>query len=171
MPLLRLSADDSEIEIKKKLTTIKDHVGKNGKYVLYLTAPWCGHCKALKPFLEELHEHLKKNKKQHFIVHIDDKHHSDLGKIININVEGYPTIAKGEGKKIKDIHNGPRDPVSLTKMHDTFFDKKPISGGRKSKSKKTNQRKKTKQRKKRKSRKRKIKRKKNTRKNLTKKYI
>jgi thioredoxin 1 len=170
MPLLRLSADESEIEIKKKLTTIKDHVGKNGKYVLYLTAPWCGHCKALKPFLEELHEHLKKNKKQHFIVHIDDKHHSDLGEIININVEGYPTIAKGEGKEIKDLHNGPRDPVSLTKMHDTFFDKKPISG-RKSKSKKTKQRKKTKQIKKRKSRKRKIKRKKNTRKNLTKKYI
>jgi thiol-disulfide isomerase/thioredoxin len=82
----------------------------NGLIVCY--APWCGHCKNLKPVWEEL----ARNYPNSFLA-IDSTDKEMKGdELANmLGVRGFPTIMVFEAGKIVGQHQGGRDADSLMK--------------------------------------------------------
>jgi len=84
---------------KQSLDELNKHAKNGGESVVALTAPWCGHCKALKPELNKMRSKLKGG--NGIVANVSDKYHSQLD--MDTNVDGFPTIRhfKG-GKKVRD---------------------------------------------------------------------
>ena len=81
------------------LDKINKHAQNGGESVIALTAPWCGHCNALKPELAKMKSKLRGG--NGIVANVSDKYHSQLK--MDTKVDGFPTIRhfKG-GNKVKD---------------------------------------------------------------------
>ena len=131
-------------DVNKSLEVIKNHVKDNGKSILFLTASWCGPCKAFKPTISDFKA--KMNKTSGLVAHVDVIHHDKIKEIIDVDINGYPTVAKAEGKTETTDGTIARDLESLIKLHKDFFSSK---GGKRRKKKRKTYKSKTKKRKKR----------------------
>ena len=88
-----IPSDMPEHEADQKLDDIKKHMeNPSSKTILLATAPWCGHCKALKPVLKELQTKIKDMKGNGLITHIDDTHHDKLKDFTKVEINGFPSI-------------------------------------------------------------------------------
>jgi thiol-disulfide isomerase/thioredoxin len=147
---------------------LKDEIDNHSKYILFIYADWCGHCKDMKPDMEKFKEQSRKKIGNVFIGFIEDNIIKKYPKISDIiseklkkNVEGYPTIIYGkQGDKPKEL-SGERN---LKNFNNILSKLCKQSGGKKSllslfRKKRTKKRKKRKTRKKRKKRKTRKKRK------------
>ena len=98
----------SDIDAKKLLDVMKKHFLSNKKSLLFLTASWCGPCKAFKPAIAEFKA--KMNKNSGFVAHVDVKYHNELKNFIpSLEIEGYPTIAKTHDNNEVDYYKGIRN--------------------------------------------------------------
>nr|ACO10726.1 disulfide-isomerase A3 precursor [Caligus rogercresseyi] len=77
-------------------------------------APWCGHCKKLKPEFEKSAGDLLKNDPPVSLVKVDC---TEAGKDIcgRFEVRGYPTLKIFRGGELSSDYNGPRDANGITK--------------------------------------------------------
>ena len=150
-----IPSDMPEDEADKKLDDIKKHMeNPSSKTILIATAPWCGHCKALKPVLGILQTKIKAMKGNGLITHIDDTHHDKLKDFAKVEINGFPSIIKMKGNKQTGTHREGRDIDSLVKMTKEHLSV-PTGGSksRKHKKRKSNKSMKKKKRKNRKKRK------------------
>ena len=116
---VNMEADDA----KKHMIDIKTHLEKPfSKTVVFATANWCGHCKSLKPDLENLKKKTTKKRDGGLIVHIDNVHHDKLKNITKgLEINGFPSIIKLNGDTQFEKYSGGRDIDSLTKLTDNYF--------------------------------------------------
>ena len=153
----------SEDDAKKLFGEIKKHVSNKGKSILFLTASWCGPCKAFKPTIVEFKNKMKKT--TGLVAHVDVKYHDNLKEIINVDINGYPTVAVAEGnQENKEQEKEGMDLESLLKLQTSFFTSQGGKRKRKRKTYKSKSRKKGTKTKKRKKRHRKRKKTKKRRK-------
>ena len=84
---------------KQALDELNKHAKNGGESVVALTAPWCGHCKAMKPELKKMRSKLKGG--NGIVANVSDKYHAQLD--MDTQVDGFPTVRhfKG-GKKVRD---------------------------------------------------------------------
>ena len=84
---------------KPALDELNKHAKNGGESVVALTAPWCGHCKAMKPELKKMRSKLKGG--NGIVANVSDKYHAQLD--MDTQVDGFPTVRhfKG-GKKVRD---------------------------------------------------------------------
>ena len=130
--------DTSDKDAEKEFSVLKKHMSdNNSKTLLFATAPWCGHCQALKPVLQELKTKFKDHSIKGVIAHIDDKHHEKLkGMTENLEINGYPSVKILHGNKEKLSHSGPRDISTLSDIVNKTFPKKGgMKKGKKTKKK------------------------------------
>ena len=97
---------------RQALDELNKHAKNGGESVVALTAPWCGHCKALKPELNKMRSKLKGGKG--IVANVSDKYHSQLN--MDTQVDGFPTIRhfKG-GNKVRD-YEGKREAADLAEI-------------------------------------------------------
>ena len=122
---------------KQALAELNKHAKSGGESVVALTAPWCGHCNALKPELNKMRSKLKGGKG--IVANVSDKYHSELE--MNTQVDGFPTIRhfKG-GKKVKD-YEGNRVANDLANFaNNSLNNMMQTGGGKKRKTKKRKKR-------------------------------
>lgn len=85
--------------------------GKSDKKVIAFVAPWCGHCQALKPVLEEAAK--ESNVPILTLTHIDDKQTPHVGKAAaHLKVQGFPMLFLVENGKAV-AYNGDRSKQSI----------------------------------------------------------
>jgi len=70
--------------------TFEDFVAENKKVLLFFYAPWCGHCKNLKPEWEKAATQMKEDGNEGKLAAIDAQKFPALGK--QYKVTGYPTL-------------------------------------------------------------------------------
>jgi len=78
--------------------------------VLIFYAPWCGHCKSS---MDEFKKAVAQG--QGDIVLIDSTDESNASLVSKYNVQGFPTIIKGDGTK----YSGPRTAESIIAFKDS----------------------------------------------------
>jgi protein disulfide-isomerase-like protein len=92
---------------------LKEGFDAAGKTLVLYFAPWCGHCKALKPEWEKLEKAgvtgvtIRK-------VNADE----DKEEVKEAGVEGYPTIILYNNGK-KQVYSGPRNATDIAKWAET----------------------------------------------------
>lgn len=112
--------------------------------VVFFTAPWCGHCKNLKPVMENVFGRFKNMSNTGSIVNVSE--HEMPRMTLDNKIDGFPTIRHyNNGIKVND-YKGMRDEKSLTNYLVKIFEE--------NKMQKVTKAKKTKKKVKRKSRRR-----------------
>ena len=97
--------------------------------VVMFHAPWCGHCKQMKPAFTEAAEKLQTTHPHVSLVRYDaDKHREDLaglpqdyGKNLAQIVQGYPPIVFFRARGKASIYTGARDAESLEAAVRRYF--------------------------------------------------
>ena len=118
------------------LDKINKHALNGGESVIALTAPWCGHCNALKPELAKMKSKLRGG--SGIVANVSDKYHSQLQ--MDTKVDGFPTIRHFKGSnKVKD-YEGKRKALDLANFANNSLNATMI-GGRRKKRRKTKRRK------------------------------
>ena len=115
---------------------MKDEIDNNDKYILFIYADWCGHCKDMKPDMEKFKKQSKEKIGSVFIGCIEDtiiKKYPEISDIISKklkkDVEGYPTIIYGKkGDDPKEL-SGKRN---LKNFNNILSELCKQSGGKKS---------------------------------------
>jgi len=115
----------TEDKHKQSLDELNKHAKNGGESVVALTAPWCGHCKALKPELNKMRSKLKGG--NGIVANVSDKYHSQLD--MDTTVDGFPTIRhfKG-GKKVSD-YEGKRAAEELAQFANNSLNSAIQAGG------------------------------------------
>lgn len=114
-----------------------DNVLGSKHFIVFVHAPWCHHCVDFKPKVEAAHTVATKKHNEHILVKISDEpfrhlteSHADtpLGKLLNANVRGFPTLAHvtPSPQDIK-MFSGDRDDNTLLEMflQQTVKDREP----------------------------------------------
>ncbi|CAD5112143.1 DgyrCDS1382 [Dimorphilus gyrociliatus] len=81
--------------------TFDDHIAKNSKVIVMFYAPWCGHCKAMKPDYEAAAIQMKEEKIEGSLAAVDATKHEKVSK--KFEVKGFPTIKYFENGKLADF--------------------------------------------------------------------
>ena len=96
---------------KDNMGLINSILNKNN-VVVFFTAPWCGHCKNLKPVMENVFGRFKNMSNTGSIVNVSE--HEMPRITLDNKIDGFPTIRHyNNGNKVND-YSGMRDEKSLT---------------------------------------------------------
>jgi len=120
----------------KNANELKDEIDNHDKYILFIYADWCGHCKDMKHDMEKFKKQSRKKIGSVFIGCIEDtiiKKYPEISHIISKklkkDVEGYPTIIYGKkGDEPKEL-SGKRN---LKNFNNILSELCKQSGGKKS---------------------------------------
>merc|ERR1711988_1861576 len=66
-------------------------------------APWCGHCKAMKPAWDELEKELSGSATA-LVGHVDCTVHTNF--CSNLGIQGYPTLRYGHPQNLEEYKGG-----------------------------------------------------------------
>lgn len=79
-------------------------IGRHEKVVLFLNAEWCGDCKAIKPFVQNIREHVEKK-----AYWIDADRDDNIAVAQEHNLRGIPAFVFFEnGQQVSHIGDGQR---------------------------------------------------------------
>ena len=145
-----LFANSKNMDLVNKLLN-KDNV------VVFFTAPWCGHCKQLKPVMQNVFGRFKGNSLPGTLLNVSEQEMPRM--VVNNRINGYPTIRHYHNGQVVNDYNGIRDEKSIAEYLAKIFDNNKLtlnkvsvslrrSKKRKQKKKTKNQKKKTKNQKK-----------------------
>lgn len=100
--------DDEEKDVIVLTTSNFDSIVKKSKFALVeFYAPWCGHCKTLKPHYAKAATIIKGVDPEIVIAKVDATAESELG--TKFEVQGYPTLKWFVDGKLASDYNGGRD--------------------------------------------------------------
>lgn len=106
-------ADDAG-DVATITTSNWDKVVKGSKYALVaFTAPWCGHCKSLKPHYAKAATALKSSNPDVVIGNVDATVETELGN--KFGVQGYPTLKWFVDGELAGDYSGGRDTEAIIK--------------------------------------------------------
>lgn len=121
----------TEDKHRDSINTLNKHAENGGESIIALTAPWCGHCKALKPELEKMRKKIGGG--EGLVANVSDKYHGEL--IHDTNVQGYPSIFHYKGKDKHGEYEGKREANELANYVNSKLQNKIQQGGRRVKKK------------------------------------
>ncbi|KAK7092365.1 protein disulfide-isomerase A5-like [Littorina saxatilis] len=102
-------------------TTFDDFIAQNKKTLVMFYAPWCGHCKKMKPAYMSAATRLKKESPDAKLAAVDSTKFKDVGS--RYDVKGYPTLKYFENGALKSEYNGGRSEEDLVKFFTSAADK------------------------------------------------
>ena len=104
----RLAAENAESDVIA-LTDANFHkeLAKYSAALVEFYAPWCGHCKALKPAYDEAAAILKKENSKAVLVKVDATANREVAQENNVN--GFPTIKLFRDGEFETDYDGGRD--------------------------------------------------------------
>ncbi|MDF7637475.1 thioredoxin family protein [Leuconostocaceae bacterium ESL0958] len=83
---------------------VQAFIDQPGRNVLFLSAEWCGDCKAIKPFVQELKDEITKSANW-----LDADRDDNLDVALKYGLKGIPAFVLFEdGKKVSQIGHGER---------------------------------------------------------------
>jgi len=105
--------DDDEKDVVVLTSSNFDKIIKKAPYALVeFYAPWCGHCKNLKPHYAKAATNLKAYNPDIVIAKVDATQESELGQ--KFGVQGYPTIKWFVNGEVASDYGGGRDADGIT---------------------------------------------------------
>ncbi|GIL79329.1 hypothetical protein Vretimale_16524 [Volvox reticuliferus] len=105
-------ADDDEKDVVVLTTSNFDDIIKKSKYALVeFYAPWCGHCKSLKPHYASAATSLKTAAPDVVIAKVDATVEESLGS--KFGIQGYPSLKWFVDGELAEDYNGPRDAAGI----------------------------------------------------------
>lgn len=106
----------------------KDTVGKDSDVLVAFTAPWCGHCKNLKPTWEKVAQDFAMEGEVK-IAQVDAEANKDIAK--EFGVSGYPTIKffPKESTKPEDYSGSREESAFVTFMNEKAGTHRTVGGG------------------------------------------
>ncbi|GMA70152.1 thiol reductase thioredoxin [Leuconostoc litchii] len=83
---------------------IEENINKPGRHVMFLSADWCGDCKAIKPFIQDI-----KNEVEQTASWFDADRDMNIEVATKYNMRGIPSFVLFEnGQEISRIGHGER---------------------------------------------------------------
>jgi Thiol:disulfide interchange protein len=83
---------------------VEEHINKPGRHVMFLSADWCGDCKAIKPFIQTI-----KNEVTQTAEWFDADRDENIDVATKHNMRGIPSFVLFEnGQEISRIGHGER---------------------------------------------------------------
>lgn len=84
--------------------TIETHIKSKGRHILFLSADWCGDCRAIKPFVQNIKDTITKTASW-----IDADRDENIAVATNHNLRGIPSfVLFQDGEELSRIGHGER---------------------------------------------------------------
>lgn len=84
--------------------TIENHIQSKGRHILFLSADWCGDCRAIKPFVQDMKDTITKTSSW-----IDADRDDNLALATAHNMRGIPSfVLFQDGEELSRIGHGER---------------------------------------------------------------
>lgn len=129
------SNENSMRDLNNKMYNCKKN--KNHSVVFFL-APWCGHCKNLKPVIDAIQDDLNAKHYNGIMARVYD---TDMDKMrYKRKINGYPTISVFNNKGKYEDYNGSREKEDLNSFLISVFEKNKKRFSKIKKSKRLKQR-------------------------------
>ena len=104
----RLAAENADSDVIALTdANFHDELAKHPAALVEFYAPWCGHCKALKPAYDEAAAMLKKENSKAVLVKVDATANREVAQENNVN--GFPTIKLFRDGEFETDYDGGRD--------------------------------------------------------------
>ncbi|MGX7051267.1 thioredoxin family protein [Leuconostoc palmae] len=101
---------------KNSDAVLENYIHESGRHVMFLSADWCGDCRVIKPFVQNIKDHVSQT-----ATWFDADRDDNIAVAKKYNMRGIPSFVLFEdGKEISRIGHGERlTPQQVLEWYDT----------------------------------------------------